>query len=307
VIRPSRNVSTLVWLASTALALAACDKGPSPPAAAPSTLDTSPPVQVPGAEAPVSAPESSSTVAPAADGAEAAQAAPAPATPAATGSDDLAAREKALAEREAQVAARERALAQGRGKAVSAPVATAGAGSSSIAKVATPPIVVPAGTALAIELKANVNTKTARAGDPVEARLARDVAVDGRVAVTAGALVTGAVTEVVSGSSRIGGVPTLGITFDSLVAANGATVPIVARFVQQGTSETGRDAAKILGGAAVGAVIGHQIDKEDRGTVIGGIVGGAAGAAAAKRTGGEVKLGAGTVVSVTTESSFSIY
>lgn len=303
-ILPSRAVSTFVWLAWSALALAACGKGPTPPAAAPSTLDKPPSSQASGGAAPTSAPESSSTDAPAPDVAETV---PAPAAPADAGSDDLAAREKALAEREAQVAARERALAQERGKAVPAPVADTGTSSSSITKVATPPIVVPAGTALAIELKANVNTKTARAGDRVDARLARDVAIDGRVAATAGAPVTGAVTEVVSGSSRIGGVPTLGITFDSVVAANGATVPIVARFVQQGTSETGRDAAKILGGAAAGAVIGHQVDKEDRGTVIGGIVGGAAGAAAAKRTGGEVKLGAGTVVSVTTESSFSIY
>jgi hypothetical protein len=42
-------------------------------------------------------------------------------------------------------------------------------------------------------------------------------------------------------------------------------------------------------------VIGHQID-DDKGKVIGGILGGAAGAVAAQKTGGEVELPAGTVL-----------
>jgi hypothetical protein len=181
------------------------------------------------------------------------------------------------------------------------------AGTSSITRTGNPPIVVPAGTPLAIELTANVNTKVARMGDTVEGRLASNLVVDERTAATVGSKVTGSVTELVSGSDRVGGTPTIGITFDSLVAENGATVPILARYVQQGTSETGSDAAKILGGAAAGAVIGHQVEKDDRGTVVGGIAGAAAGAAAAKKTGGEVKLRAGTVLNVSTETSFSLY
>ena len=180
-------------------------------------------------------------------------------------------------------------------------------GASRIERVATPPIMVPAGTPVQIELVANVNTKIAREGDPVEGRLAEDLVVDGRRAAVAGATVSGKVTELVSGSDRIGGAPTLALTFDALQAANGATVPVVARYRQQADSETAEDAAKVVGGAAAGAVIGHQVGDDDRGTVIGGILGGAAGAAAAQKTGGEVKLRAGTVITATTETSFSIY
>jgi hypothetical protein len=165
---------------------------------------------------------------------------------------------------------------------------------------------VPAGTALEIELTAGVNTKKAHVGDTVSGRLRSPIMVGDTYAVEAGSQITGTVTEVVSGSDKIGGVPTLGLTFDSLVAENGSRVPINAKFVQQGTSDTAQDTAKILGGAAAGAVIGHQVNNSNKGTIIGGIIGGAAGTAAAKNTGGEVRLPAGTVVNVTTDSSFQV-
>jgi hypothetical protein len=178
---------------------------------------------------------------------------------------------------------------------------------SSVQRVPTPPVVVPAGTPLSIELAANVNTKVARVGDPVQARLASDLVVDDRRAASAGTAVTGTITELVSGSDRVGGTPTLGLTFDSIVADNGATVPIRARYRHQGDSDDAEDAAKVVGGAAAGAVLGHEVGEDDKGTVVGGILGGAAGAAAAQKTGSEVKLRAGTVVTVATETSFSIY
>ena len=168
-----------------------------------------------------------------------------------------------------------------------------------------PPIVVPAGTQLAVELAVPVSTKTARVGDSVQGRLQSDLMVGDRRAASAGAAVEGSVTQVVSGSDEIGGVPTLGITFKSLKVVNGTSVPISGQLVQQGKSETAKDTAKIVGGAALGAIIGHQVSDKN-GTVVGGILGGAAGTAAAKNTGGEVTLPAGTIVAVTTQSSFQV-
>jgi len=117
--------------------------------------------------------------------------------------------------------------------------------------------------------------------------------------------VHGSITQIISGSKKIGGTPTLGMTFDSLVAANGASVSINAPFTQVGKSETGKDTAKIVGGAAAGAIIGHQVSHKN-GSVVGGILGGAAGTAAAKNTGGEVTLAAGQVVTAATQSSFEV-
>jgi hypothetical protein len=164
---------------------------------------------------------------------------------------------------------------------------------------------VPAGTPLSIELTANVNTKKVHVGDPVQARLASDVVVNGRRAASAGATVTGSVTQVVSGTDKIGGVPTLGLSFASLVAADGSTKTINASYVTQGKSETGKDTAKILGGAAAGAVVGHQVD-DDKGTVIGGLLGAGAGAMAAHKTGSDIKLTAGQVLQVSTTNSFEV-
>jgi len=52
-------------------------------------------------------------------------------------------------------------------------------------------------------------------------------------------------------------------------------------------------------------VIGHQIDS-DKGKVIGALIGAAAGTAAAKKTGKEVVLPAGTVVGMTLESPVTV-
>ena len=83
-------------------------------------------------------------------------------------------------------------------------------------------------------------------GDSVDARLASDLVVGDRRAAKAGASVHGTITQLISGSHKVGGVPTLGITFDSLVA-NGASVSINAPFTQLAKSDTGKDTAKIVG------------------------------------------------------------
>jgi FKBP-type peptidyl-prolyl cis-trans isomerase len=214
---------------------------------------------------------------------------------------------KRNAENAAAAAADERARAAASAAAAKKKAAATTAAVAPAVKTVAPPqpIVVPAGTPLAIELTSDVSTKTAKVGDRVQGRLQSDLMVGDRRAASAGAPVQGAVTQVVSGSSKIGGVPTLGLEIDSLVVANGTTVPVSGQLVQQGKSDTGKDTAKILGGAAAGAIIGHQINHKN-GSVVGGILGGAAGTAAAQKTGGEVVLAAGTVISVTTASAFQV-
>jgi hypothetical protein len=167
------------------------------------------------------------------------------------------------------------------------------------------PIMVPAGTQLAVELTAAVSTRTARVGDGVQGRLASDLVVGGRRAAAAGSPVQGTVTQVVSGSRKVGGTPTLGIAFDSLTVSGNAPIAINAQLMQQAASDTGKDTAKIVGTAAAGAIIGHQINHKN-GSVVGGILGGAAGTAVAANTGGEVSLPAGTVVSVALGNSFQV-
>jgi len=215
-------------------------------------------------------------------------------------------READLARREADLAAKQRAAQK-----AAAPRPAATAPVKAPAPVAKAPeavaktYVVPAGTQMSVEIVSPITTKTARVGDRIDGRLANDVVVDGKTLVMAGASVHGTVTEVVSGSQKIGGTPTLGLTFNQLTLTGADTVAISGRITELGKSDTGRDTAKIAGGALAGAVIGHQIDS-DKGKIIGGILGGAAGALAAKKTGTEVEVPSGTVVGFLLDDSFEV-
>lgn len=212
------------------------------------------------------------------------------------------------AKREAEAAAAAAAASAAAAKAAAKPAtkpASSAASKPAAAPAAPSPIVVPAGTQIGVALAANVNTKHVTVGSPVQGTLASDLMIDGRRAAKAGATVQGTVTKSVSGSDKIGGVPSLSLRFDSLVAADGTTKTINALYSQQGASETGKDTAKIIGGTAAGAIIGHQVSDKN-GAVVGGLLGAGAGAAAAKKTGGEVKLTAGSVLTVTTGSSFEV-
>ena len=253
---------------------------------------------------------------------DAAAAAAADAEAAAARAAELEAREKELTEREAALkqqeveAALARADAENAAAAAAArqapakkagPAKTASVPAATAPKAVAPatPIVVPAGTQLAVELLTPVGTKTNKVGDGVDARLASDLMIGERRAARAGASVHGTVTQVVSGGKKVGGTPALGVTFDSLVVADGSSVSISAPYAQSGKSETGKDTAKIVGGAAAGAIIGHQVSHKN-GAIVGGLLGGAAGTAVAKGTGGEVSLAAGQVVAVATQSSFEV-
>lgn len=251
------------------------------------------------------------------------------APPAAAEDPALAAKQAELQQREAELAAREAELAAREAAPAATPSPAPAAAPKPVVQAPKPPapkpaasssadagaakpvastskpapaaptrITVPTGTLLSLSLDSALTSKTAKVGDPVRARVTSDVNVDGRVAIPAGATVAGSVIQVVSGSDRIGGVPTLGISFDRLELAGGRDVPIAGEITQSGKSDTGRDTAKIVGGAAAGAILGHQVKGGDKGKVIGGLLGGAIGAVAAKKTGTEVTMAEGTAMTL---------
>lgn len=215
-------------------------------------------------------------------------------------------REAELARREAQLAAKQKAPPRPAAvptPAAAVPAATPAAKEPAPAAIKT--YAVPAGTQLSVQIIGPVSTKTAQVGDRIEGRLTTDVIVDGKTLLTTGSAISGSVTEVISGSQKIGGVPTLGLSFDTIALPGGGTASIAGHLVQQGKSDTARDTAKIAGGALVGAVIGNKIDR-GTGKIVGGIVGGAAGAAVAQKTGTEVELPAGTIVGFLLDNSFEV-
>jgi type IV secretory pathway VirB10-like protein len=242
-------------------------------------------------------------------------------------------RELQLAQREAKVADQEQQLAREKQEAEAA-AAKAAAARDSALKVAAakkaaaskaasskmaassgsskPPepvfqnVEVAAGTPLTLALASDLSSKTARPGDSFEATVASNLTVGGRVVVPTGTRITGNVTEVISGSHAIGATPTLGLKFNQLELEDGQIIPITGELMEQGASEKVSDTAKILGGAAVGAVLGHQVKTNNRGKVIGGLLGGAVGAIAAKNTGSEVELASGSTLTLTTGEPFMV-
>lgn len=163
---------------------------------------------------------------------------------------------------------------------------------------------VPAGTELEVELLDPLSSGVNQVGDPVRARLVGELRVDGRRVAPAGAELQGTVTEVVP-LKKFGGQPAISMVFESLSTADGGSVPLMASFVAAGKKQAGRDAAKIGGGAAAGAVIGHQVD-DDKGKEIGALIGGAIGTAVAAKTGKEIELAAGETLIIALESNVQV-
>jgi hypothetical protein len=150
---------------------------------------------------------------------------------------------------------------------------------------------VPAGTELEVELIDALSSGTSQVGDVVRARLSSALRADGTLIAPAGAELTGTVIDVVP-LDKFGGQPSLTFVFDELAADDGRRVAILASHTQAGKKQAARDAAKIGGGAAAGAVLGHQFDGK-KGKEIGALIGGAIGTAVAAKTGKEVELAPG--------------
>jgi len=290
---------TLALAALVALGVTACGGPSTPPQDA----------AAPAAETAAAAADAQAAEAAAAEKAAAEQAA------AEQAAAELAAREQELEAKRVELELRERELAAQQAaaaKAAAKPAAPVKAASApkpaAAAPVAAapppPPVTVAAGTAVSVKLNSNYSTKTSALGEAVNAELASDLVVDGRRVAKAGAPISGTITEVTSGSKKIGAVPALKIDFTQLVVADGSTMPVAVRINQKGQSEKGRDTAKIAGGTAAGAIIGHQVDG-DKGKVIGGVIGGVAGAIGAQKTGTEVELPAGSVLTAVVRTEFT--
>jgi type IV secretory pathway VirB10-like protein len=241
-------------------------------------------------------------------------------------SASLEARERQLAQRQAELEAREERLRREREEIDrDREQAEAGPAPEEAAEEVQEPVVapepepvreeprrieatVPAGTTLEAEFTRSVSSETAEVGDTFRARVARGVHEDGVLAIPAGSELVGEVTEVGS-LRRVGGQARLGLRFTDLILPSGETVPISASFLEQGRSETRRDAATIGGATAGGAILGRILNKgnKTKGSVIGAIIGAAAGTAIASRTPGEeVTIPEGTVVDVRLDRSVEV-
>jgi len=156
-------------------------------------------------------------------------------------------------------------------------------------------VTLPAGTTLSLMLDSTLASDVSEVEDPVRARIARPVMVDGMLAIPQGSRVFGTVTTV-DASGKVTGRARLAFRFDQL-DVDGVRYEIRSDTVSYTADSTRtEDAGKVGIGAAAGAIIGGLFGGKG-GAARGAAIGGGAGTALVLTTAGEeVRLPPGTPV-----------
>jgi hypothetical protein len=167
-------------------------------------------------------------------------------------------------------------------------------------------LVVPSESVLGLQLESSLNTENAQVEDRVDARVTRDVRVNGRVAIPSGSHVVGSVVLVERGG-RVKDRARIGIRFNSLTLADGTRLQIVTDTLFRESESPANKASAKIGGAAIGGAIIGAIVGGGKGAAIGSGIGAAGGTAAAMSSDRmRVVVPAGTTVSVRTQAPITV-
>jgi type IV secretory pathway VirB10-like protein len=134
---------------------------------------------------------------------------------------------------------------------------------------------------IGLSLDTPVSSETARVEDSVQARITRDVKVGDKVAIPAGTIVRGTVTDVERGG-KLKTRARLGLTFTTIMMPDGAEVPIETEAIFRDGASPGDAATKKIGASAVAGTILGAIFGGAKGALIGGATGAAGGTAVAE-------------------------
>jgi hypothetical protein len=182
------------------------------------------------------------------------------------------------------------------------PVARPQAAKVSISETFT----IPADSVIGLELEQTVSSETAQPEDRVDARVTRDVKVDGTTVIPAGSRVRGAVTRVENGG-RFKDRGRIEIRFHTLVLADGDTQSIATDALFREGDNVGKKSSAKIGASAVGGAIIGAIFGGEKGAAIGAAAGAGAGTAAtATQKPSEARFRAGSVVTVRLTAPVSI-
>lgn len=180
--------------------------------------------------------------------------------------------------------------------------AAGGGGTSPVARAdrrrpAPQPVVLEAGTPLALELRTALSTASSRPGDLAMAVVREDVSEGGRVVIPKGSELRGRVTAAVRGGKTKGNAR-LAFAFDE-IDVRGRSHPLTASAVDITAKDSHKKDAAIIGGStAGGALVGAAVDGK-KGAGIGALLGAAAGGGVVLTTrGADVSLPSGTALRV---------
>ena len=188
------------------------------------------------------------------------------------------------------------------GSAAATPATTPVAAAAAVASAPAPvvrEITLPAGTQLTMALDTGIGSDTSRVEEAVHAHTTRPVVVRGETVLAEGTRVSGVVTDA-KRSGKVKGVAHVGVRFDTLsprgdderYRIHTAAIERTAKATKQ------KDALKVGGAAAGGAIIGALVGGK-KGAAIGTAAGGGAGTAVVLSTrGNEVHLAKGSPITV---------
>jgi hypothetical protein len=155
---------------------------------------------------------------------------------------------------------------------------------SSLAHVFAPkPIVIPAGTEIAVTADQSVSSKNSNSGDHFDASLAEPVVVGEKVVIPKGAKATGTVTDAKS-AGRFKGNAAITVTLSSVRVSGQEYQLRTTEVTESGKGRGKRTAEGAGGGAVVGALIG-ALAGGGKGAAIGAGAGAGAGTAGTALTG----------------------
>ena len=159
-------------------------------------------------------------------------------------------------------------------------------------------ITIPAGTILRLRPGRSFGSDISRIEQPVTARLATAVLVNGHTALPAGSTAYGVITEA-RRAGKVKGRARVGVRFTQIAPHNGQRYSMQTRsWVAVAPATKKKDAMTIgipaAGGAAIGAIVGGK-----KGAAIGAAAGGGGGTAVVLTTRGkEVRVGRGATLAV---------
>jgi hypothetical protein len=171
-----------------------------------------------------------------------------------------------------------------------------------------PRLTVSKGTEMHLTLTTDtLSSATSQTGDTFSVKTNDPVVVGDQVAIPAGSIIYGQVTDVVPAKKGLqdkGGALTL--SFDKVVTPSGFSAPMAATLT--GVGKSGKKTAGIIGGSAAGgAVLGKVLGGSTKDAAVGAVVGGAIGTAIAAGTKGkEVEIPVGSHLAVRLDQSLTI-
>lgn len=159
-------------------------------------------------------------------------------------------------------------------------IAVAVVSSSAAAQVAAE---IPTGTAVKVRITETLDSSKVQPGDTFHGTLEEPISVNGREIYPKGADITGRVSDV-KPSGRLSEPGELDLVLGTIASGSRASSVVSDALLVKGASHAKSNAAKIGGGAALGAIIG-SVAGGGKGAAIGAAAGGAAGTGAAAATG----------------------